>query len=159
MSFITISPVGYELLKSEKKIFSSLYSQLLEPNIWQVMKKSSWDEQKVIHTNVRSVDFPALPGPWKHMNPTLQKWMTIAQRGPKSPIKKPRNNTIVCSCPLLSSLHLTGHEHEAWGHIVHERAQNRPLWHKNHFYLKALEFLNTLICLKAELPERTQKNL
>ena len=61
---------------------------MLEPDICQVMKKSSWDEQKVIHTNVRSVDFPALPGPWKPVNPTLQKWVTTAQRGPKSPAKK-----------------------------------------------------------------------
>lgn len=62
MSFRTTSPVGYELIKSEKN-FSSLYSQLLEPDIWQVMKKSSWDEQKVAYTNVKSMDFPALLGP------------------------------------------------------------------------------------------------
>ena len=61
---------------------------MLEPDICQVMKKSSWDEQKVIHTNVTSVDFPALPGPWKPVNPTLRKWVTTAQRGPKSPAKK-----------------------------------------------------------------------
>lgn len=105
MSFITISPVVYELLKSEKKFFSSLYSQLLEPNIWQVMKKSSWDEQKVIYTNVRSVDFPALPGPWKHVNPTLQKWMTTAQRGPKSPIKNRNLETLLFTAALSCHLY------------------------------------------------------
>lgn len=104
MSSVTTSPVGYELIKSGKKNFSSLYSQLLEPDIWQVMKKSSWDEQKVVHTNVKSMDFPALLGPWKHVNPTLQKWMTSAQRGPKSPINKRNLEMMLLLAGALSSV-------------------------------------------------------
>ena len=88
---MTVSPLGCERLKSRDFFFFFILifpAARTMPGIWQAIKKSSWNEEKVIYINARSVDFPAYPCPWKHGNPTLTEMMTSARRGPKAPTKK-----------------------------------------------------------------------
>lgn len=91
--------------------------------------------------------------------PHLPRWWPLLRGGLNL---RPRKETckwhrhMQLPSPQLWSPRLRGHRHGSWEHIVHERVQDMPLWHKNYFELKACKFLKFLICLKAETSKRTR---